>query len=250
MAVLCEAEAATQGSQDLADRLQLPLFPAATAFQKSDCDFFLCYRDGCLKLLDRTSLTKGGWAVHIDPRPGEQNSWPAPKKGPLAQAIGRKTTSVIDATTGWAQDSLALFRMGYQVICIERSLIMAELIRDGLMRLSQKEWVRQLQLAVPQLVVADAIQALQSVVAKPDCVYLDPMFPPKRRKSALSKKSMTMLRELLGDDTDKQELFAAALGAAGKRVVVKSPDYAEPLGGPPDLSLHSKLLRFDVYFTR
>jgi 16S rRNA (guanine1516-N2)-methyltransferase len=36
--------------------------------------------------------------------------------------------------------------------------------------------------------------------------------------------------------------------AAGKRVVVKSPDYAEPLGGKPNESFHGKLLRYDVYF--
>jgi 16S rRNA (guanine1516-N2)-methyltransferase len=34
----------------------------------------------------------------------------------------------------------------------------------------------------------------------------------------------------------------------GKRVVVKSPDYAEPLGGKPQQSFCSKLLRYDVYF--
>jgi len=80
-----------------------------------------------------------------------------------------------------------------------------------------------------------------------DCIYLDPMFPPKRKKSALAKKSMMVLRELLGDDEDKDQLFAAAMQAAKKRVVVKSPDYADPLGGKPDASFQGKLLRYDVY---
>jgi len=51
----------------------------------------------------------------------------------------------------------------------------------------------------------------------------------------------------LGDDADKQQLFDAAFNAAGKRVVVKSPDYAEPLGGKPTESFQGKLLRYDVY---
>jgi 16S rRNA (guanine1516-N2)-methyltransferase len=33
-----------------------------------------------------------------------------------------------------------------------------------------------------------------------------------------------------------------------KRVAVKSPDYAPPLGGKPSESFAGKLLRFDVYF--
>jgi 16S rRNA (guanine1516-N2)-methyltransferase len=56
-----------------------------------------------------------------------------------------------------------------------------------------------------------------------------------------------VLRDLLGDDQDKEQLFEAAFKAAGKRVVVKSPDYAEPLGGKPNESFQGKLLRYDVY---
>jgi 16S rRNA (guanine1516-N2)-methyltransferase len=58
---------------------------------------------------------------------------------------------------------------------------------------------------------------------------------------------MVILRDLLGDDTDKDQLFNVALQAAGKRVVVKSPDDAEPLGGKPSESFSGKLLRYDVY---
>ena len=49
---------------------------------------------------------------------------------------------------------------------------------------------------------------------------------------------------------DKTELFEAALSATGKRVVVKSPDYAEPLGSKPNESFGSKLLRYDVYLKK
>ena len=73
------------------------------------------------------------------------------------------------------------------------------------------------------------------------------MFPAKRKKTALAKKSIMVLRSLVGDDVDKEQLFATALKIAGKRVVVKSPDYAEPLGGKPQQSFSGKLLRYDVY---
>ena len=108
--------------------------------------------------------------------------------------------------------------------------------------------MQSLSLQSPRLLNGNAIDLLASLEVQPDCIYLDPMFPPKRKKSALAKKSMVVLRDLLGDDQDKEQLFACALMAAGKRVVVKSPDYAEPLGGKPNESFHGKLLRYDVYF--
>jgi 16S rRNA (guanine1516-N2)-methyltransferase len=245
LAVLYEGAGDLESFRLLAERLAVPLYQAPN----SDIPeaFFLTWRDGCLKLLDRELLKKGGLVVDIDPRNGEQRSFPAPKQGPLAQALGRKTKTVVDATAGWAQDSLHIFRMGYDLLCIERSPVMAELLTDGFDRLSQQDWMKHRQLQPPRLLAGSAIDLLISLESAPDCIYLDPMFPAKRKKSALAKKAMTVLRDLLGDDADKEKLFEAALQAARKRVVVKCPDYAEPLGGKPNESFHGKLLRYDVY---
>lgn len=230
----------------LAKHLDLELLDLQQALAGGG-EIFLSYRDGCLKLLDRQTLKKGGLTVDIEPRPGEQHSYPAPKKDLLAQAVGKKTINIVDATTGWAQDSLALFRMGYQISCIERSPIMAVLIQDGFERLAQKDWVKNRQLTPPTLLIGNAIELLGKLPEKPDCIYLDPMFPQKRKQSAATRKSMAILRDILGDDFDRQALFDAAMQTAGRRVVVKSPDYAEPLGGKPSESYQGKLLRYDVY---
>ncbi len=245
LAVLYQGEGDRQLSQALADRLAVPLYASVA----HDCpeSFFLSWREGCLKLLDKELLKKGGLVVDIAPRNGEQRSWPAPKQDALAQALGRKTKTIIDATTGWGQDSLHIFRMGYNLLCIERSPVMAELLSDGFNRLLAEDWMQILKLQPPQLLRGNAIELLQALDAPPDCIYLDPMFPPKRKKSALAKKSMVVLRELLGDDQDKELLFEAALQATARRVVVKNPDYAEPLGGKPSESYQGKLLRYDVY---
>ncbi len=245
LAVLYEGHGDDLASQQLAATLAVPFYQ--TVSPDTQEAFFLSWREGALKLIDRELLKKGGLAVDIEPRNGEQRSWPAPKQGALAQAIGRKTLTVVDATTGWGQDSLAIFRMGYEVQCIERSPVMAALLADGFNRLAQQNWLQNLQLQPPKLLAGNAIALLGALASRPDCIYLDPMFPPKRKKSALAKKSMRVLRDLLGDDDDKEQLFAAALNTARKRVVVKSPDYAPPLGGKPDVSFQGKLLRYDVY---
>ena len=246
LAVLYQGQGDSLPFQQLAERLSVPLYQSIN--NDSPESFFLTWRDGCLKLLDKELLKKGGLAVEIEPRNGEQRSWPAPKDGALAQALGRKTKTVVDATTGWGQDSLHIFRMGYELLCMERSPVMAELLADGFNRLAGLDWMQNLNLQPPRLLVGNAIDLLATLEKPPDCIYLDPMFPPKRKKSALAKKAMMVLRDLLGDDQDKDQLFAAALAATGKRVVVKSPDYAEPLGGKPNESFQGKLLRYDVYF--
>jgi 16S rRNA (guanine1516-N2)-methyltransferase len=246
LAVLYEGRGDILPFHQLAERLGVPLYQSING--ETPESFFLSWRDDCLKLLDKELLKKGGLVVDIEPRHGEQRSWPAPKQGPLAQALGRKTRVIVDATTGWGQDSLHIFRMGYEVLCMERSPLMAELLIDGFKRLAEQDWMRRLNLHPPGLLIGDAIDMLTALVIQPDCIYLDPMFPPKRKNSALAKKSMMVLRDLLGDDQDKEQLFAAALAAAGKRVVVKSPDYAEPLCGKPNESFQGKLLRYDVYF--
>ncbi len=237
-----------QHNAELATRLKIPLVSMEQVLQDKSFAFFLCYRDAVLKLLDRELLKKGGLFVNIDPRPGEQHSWPAPRNNLFAQAIGKKTQTIIDATTGWGQDALALFRMGYRVQCLERSPVLAELIDDGLQRLEQKDWVLRRQLEVPTLIRGNAIDLLPTLPTV-DCIYLDPMFPPKRKKSALAKKAMVVLHDILGDDLDRERLFESAMSASGKRVVVKSPDYAEPFA-KPDQVFKGKLLRYDVYLTQ
>jgi len=245
LAILNQCQSDLEQSAVLAERLNVPLLQSVS--NETSQSFFLCWRDGCLKLLDKDLLRKGGLSVDIEPRPGEQRSWPAPKKGALAQALGRKTQTIVDATTGWGQDSLHIFRMGYDLRCIERSPIMFELLDDAYKRLENVGWVKSLNVKPPELILGNAINVLAELQQRPECIYIDPMFPPKRKKSALAKKSMTILRDLLGDDEDKAQLFEAAYRSATKRVVVKSPDYAEPIAGKPTESFSGKLLRYDVY---
>ena len=80
-----------------------------------------------------------------------------------------------------------------------------------------------------------------------DVVYLDPMFP-ERRKSAKVKKDMAALQQLLGHQTDGAELLDYAKLLAKKRVVVKRAKLSPHLGpGKPDIVLKGSSSRYDVY---
>ena len=245
LAVFYQGQGESKLLAEIASRLNVPLINEVN--DATSEAFFLTWREGRLRLLDKKLLKKGGLSVDIQPRPGEQRSWPAPKKGALAQALGRKTKTIVDATTGWGQDSLHIFRMGYKLRCIERSPVMVELLGDGFQRLAEQDWVINLNIQLPELIAGNAIDVLSTLEVKPECIYIDPMFPSKRKKSALPKKSMTILRDLLGNDEDKEQLFEMAFQTAIKKVVVKSPDYAGPIAGKPSESFSGKLLRYDVY---
>ncbi|MBT3171123.1 MAG: class I SAM-dependent methyltransferase, partial [Rhodospirillaceae bacterium] len=99
------------------------------------------------------------------------------------------------------------------------------------------------------LVLGDAKQLLPEMVA--EVVLVDPMHPP-RGNSALVKKKMRLLRDIVGSDEDALELMQAALQAASKRVVLKWPLRAAPMAelAPPSHQIRGKTTRYDVFMTR
>ncbi len=161
------------------------------------------------------------------------------RRQPLARAIGRQARTVVDATAGFAQDAFLLAGLGLTVTAIERNAVVAALVEDGLRRAAGGARLR--------IVCAEAATLLPQLDPAPDVVYLDPMFPPKRKKSAAVRKEMHVLRALVGADTDTQALLAAGLRCARQRVVVKRPDDAPPLAPHPAVSYPGKLVRYDVY---
>jgi len=175
------------------------------------------------------------------------------RREPLARAVGLKGTAmptVLDATAGLGRDAFILAALGCRVELIERSPMIAALLRDGLQRAAQAAATREAANRL-HLQVGDAV-ALMAALAeadRPDVVYLDPMYP-HRSKSALVKKEMRMLRALVGEDLDAAPLLVAALRTARRRVVVKRPRLAPALGGPaPSHALTGSTTRFDIYVT-
>jgi 16S rRNA (guanine1516-N2)-methyltransferase len=180
----------------------------------------------------------------------QQRSFPAPKQGAFNQALGKKTKRVIDATGGWGNDALLMCSQGYQVRILERHPIMALLLRDAMQRLGKTEWAVRNEVVVPVVEHADAIELLAEQSLQADCVYLDPMFPAKRKKSAAVNKQMALLQWLLDDEFDADELLNAALAGKFPRVAVKRPDYASALCREPSTRFSSKLVHYDVYLAQ
>lgn len=176
----------------------------------------------------------------------QQISW---RKEQIARAVGmgkHKNLRIIDATAGLGHDSYVLALLGAQLTCVERSPVIYRLLEDAVLRAKA--------VGVPgvdnmTLVQSGAIDFLNDCDAV-DVVYLDPMYPGREQQSALQKKSLRMIREVVGEDLDADDLLTPALAVAQKRVVVKRPKGADFLQGKePNLQLKGSSSRFDVYLS-
>lgn len=168
----------------------------------------------------------------------------------VAKAVGIKKDylpDVIDATAGLGRDAFVLAALGCKVRMLERHPVVAALLDDGLQRGYQDLEIGQWLQARMSLIHASSIHALAEITDAPDVIYLDPMYP-HRQKSALVKKEMRVFQSLVGADDDADSLLAPAIALAKRRVVVKRPDYAEPLAGQKAPSaVTTKSHRFDIY---
>jgi 16S rRNA (guanine1516-N2)-methyltransferase len=174
---------------------------------------------------------------------------------PLARAVGLKsgaTPTVLDATAGLGRDAFVLACLGCQVTLLERHPMVSALLMDGHRRACLDPEIGELVRGRMRVVHGNARDRLPRLPEhdRPDIVYLDPMYP-ERRKSSLVKKEMRALQDLLGKDPDAGALLPAAIAAARQRVVVKRPMGAEPLNQqPPTLSIKGKHHRYDVYIIK
>lgn len=169
----------------------------------------------------------------------------------VAKACGLKggaTPHVLDATAGLGRDAFVLASLGCEVDMLERSPLAAALLEDGLMRARQVPEVAGIAERM-RLHHGPAVTAMRNWAgARPEVIYLDPMFPETRTKSALSKKEMQAFQQVVGPDEDADALLAPALALASSRVVVKRPRHAPLLAGfKPAYSLEGDSVRFDCY---
>lgn len=159
----------------------------------------------------------------------------------LVKAMGRlpENSLIVDATAGLGRDSALLAAAGFDVLMLEVNPVLQQLLEDGLLRL-QGQLPLSLQKGAAEVLLPQL---------KPQAIYLDPMFP-ERKKSAAIKKELAWLQHIapIGTSEEEADLLAIARRSATHKVVVKRPQNAPFLGEePPSSQLSGKAVRFDVY---
>ena len=184
----------------------------------------------------------------------------------------------IDCTAGLGDDSLLLAAMGYTVHLFEYDPITAELLDSALCKGRSSDSSEALSDITDRMILhkEDSLAVLSAlrklpvrskeeettsgqdpdsgvfpyIMYAPDLIYLDPMFPA-RRKSGLITKKLQMLQMLETPCADESALLDAAIRSNPRRIVIK-----RPLKGPfladirPAYSIKGKAIRYDCLVVR
>ena len=179
----------------------------------------------------------------VDRRVGAGN---LSKKQPLPRAVGVENKTIIDTTAGFCGDAILLALMGFDVLAIERSPIISVLLRDAMRRGEEDTLFWKALGNRLRVVEGNAIEVLQEVTP-PDVLYLDPMFPQKKKSSPLPPGHIQLLSHIVGSDVDTKELFRTACETKTKRIVVKRPMHADAIGDNLVATHKGKQVRYEVY---
>jgi 16S rRNA (guanine1516-N2)-methyltransferase len=233
----------------LAESLQLP----CVSLSKCKSELALNFNEMQVELLDLAQKMQLS-VDFIHGALGHRKKYGGGRGQTIAKAVGLKQGKplphVLDATAGLGKDSYVLACLGCKIDMLERSPVVTALLADGIARAGLNIDFEEIMQQGFNLHNRDALSYLESIDEdnKPDVIYLDPMYPEKK-KSASVKKNMQMLQKLLGHDLDADQLLDAALDKAQQRVVVKRPKGAPQLKASrqPTLAYESKSTRYDTY---
>ena len=169
----------------------------------------------------------------------------------LAKAIGmkfNKNRNIIDATAGLGYDSFILASLGAKVTLIERSQKIHELLQNGIDEGISFGGEIEKIINRMELLFGDSKDILPKLT--PEVIMIDTMYK-ERKKTALVKNNMRLVREIVGPDTDYIELLEVALNCAKNRVVLKQPRYADPIKEIRKCShqILGKTIRYDIFMT-
>jgi len=237
-------------AKSLSEKLSVPLLAEQDISGITDY-FAVLVIDGEKISLQKTGKDAPG-SIYVDFVSGtadHRRKFGGGKSQMLAKAVGLnkfKNPHILDATAGLGRDSFVLACLGCKVDMVERSPIINALLQDGLMRAKNEDGISSI-INNMSLTCEDSYSYISSLTRKPDVIYLDPMFP-QRDKSALVKKEMRILKDILGTDEDSDKLLDISLEKAKHRVVVKRPRKSPHLmDKKPAYVMKGKANRFDVY---
>ena len=169
----------------------------------------------------------------------------------LGRAVGLKADRrplIWDATGGLGRDAFVLADLGCEVTICERVPVLAWLLEQAL-QAAAVSGVDQVREAAQRMVVRAGDSRMLRAPAK-SVIFLDPMFP-QRKKAAAVKKESAMLQHLADQADDGESLWQWAWDQPVERIVVKRPLRAPILGHiRPAHTLKGKSVRFDVFTRR
>ncbi len=233
----------------LAGTFSLPFFNG-----QPDASYYLSYENDRLELYKTTKNGAPGASLHIDFLSGSiayRYHHNRTISQPLARAVGIRKgyrPSVCDLTAGLGRDGFVLASLGCTVVLVERVPVIWALLNDGLVR-GRKDSSAIGQVLRNRLFLyhAESLTFIEKKKQRFNTIYLDPMYPETRR-SALSKLSIRILRDLAGADRDSRQLLLQARSAATERVVVKRSSGAPCIGSEkPSFQVKGEKHRYDVY---
>ncbi|MBP5271066.1 MAG: class I SAM-dependent methyltransferase [Clostridia bacterium] len=239
-AVTAESDLVRRKAERIAGRLELPFAESAP-----DSGLYLSVgADGALRaVLGKTVFFADFGETHRRVGGGRLRS-----ELLVRAAMGRDGAPglAVDATAGFGGDSFILAAAGYRVIAFERNRFIAELLADGLERALCDPGTSDAASRI-ELRREDSLAKLPALDLRPDVVLLDPMFPVRKKSGAVKKKAR-MLEALEPPCSDGEALLEAAFAAHPRRIVIKRPSGAEPLGGrKPDYVLSGDVVRYDCF---
>jgi len=175
----------------------------------------------------------------------------------IVHGLGETPGPIVDLTGGLGTDTAiaAASAVSRRVLACERHAVVAALLEDGRRRAVAIGLEPATRIEVHH---GDAVDRLRREGEAPALILIDPMFPPRRKSSALPPKAMQRLRSLLHDaaidvDAEVRDLLGAAERADAGRIVLKRPPEAivpDTSLGPPTFEISTKLLRWSVWERR
>ncbi len=151
----------------------------------------------------------------------------------------------IDATAGMGEDAILLAANGYEVIMYEQNPVIAALLRDTIRRAKKNQKLKEI-VSRMTLIEGNSIELMkyQNDIA---VIYLDPMFPAKK-KSSLTNKKLQLIQKLEHPCFDEEELLNAAFDVNPEKIIIKRPHNGKYLADrKPDYSVEGKAIRYDCF---
>lgn len=181
----------------------------------------------------------------------------------LARAIGYKAKNkeneapslrVLDATAGLCRDAFHMASLGCEVLALEENAMLFEVLSFHIGKLVA-DYKLSIKHYESKKFMREYLESASKPLQKFDVVYLDPMFPEKK-KTAKSGKESILLKLLapISKSENEMELFKLARAVAARRVVVKRPLHAPSLSLgdkmiKPTAQFKGKSVRYDVYIS-